>query len=114
MEHVGRARERRTITLEAGWTYRVFMADDKVCSFDLTKPGQAWILPPPVNRGTPTDASRQDWMLVIDDGVELQRGRRLSVHVFEDSGTSWTWIGSTPNRVTRASKSELPVFVPWR
>lgn len=82
------------------------MADGTVCSFDMTKPRQAWILPPPAGRGVPTDANRQDWMLVIDEPVRLQRGRQVSVQVFEDSGSTWTWVGSTPNRVVRASETE--------
>jgi len=102
------------IELEAGWTYRVYMADGTVCSFDMTKPRQAWILPPPAGRGVPTDANRQDWMLVIDEPVRLQRGRQVSVQVFEDSGSTWTWVGSTPNRVVRASETELPISTPWQ
>lgn len=112
--YVGRALEPRAITLEQGWTYRVYMADGKACSFDMTNPRQTWILPPPADRGVPRDARRQDWMLVLDETVELRRGSQLSVQVFEDSGSVWTWMGSTPNRVVRVGEGGLPISMPWR
>lgn len=114
IENTGGESGTRRIRLEAGWTYRIHMADGRVCSFDLTSPRQTWILLPRTARGLPTDASRQDWMLVIDETVELQRGRPVTVQIFEDSGSSWTWVGSTPNRVLRASETDLPVSISWR
>ena len=104
----------RTTALEPGWTYRVEMADGTVCSFDLTTPRQVWALPPRAREGVPVEAARQDWMLVIDEAVELQRGQAVTARVLEESGSTWTWTGAPPNRVVRTSTSEPSVTVAWR
>lgn len=102
----------QAVELRSGYTYTVSLPGDRQCVFDLSRPREIWVRPPPPpvpSRWT----SRNDWMLVLDPVVVLRRGRSTSVRVFEEAGSTWTYTSGPPRRITYASREELPVFIEW-
>lgn len=101
------------LTMEYGFTYRLQLTDGQTCTFDLSQPRQIWVCPPPplIERLRTT---RNDWMLVIDDTVTLRRGHPTTVRVFEEAGSTWTYVSAPPLRIVCISKTSLPTTWDWR
>lgn len=101
-----------SVQLVSGFTYRVTLLGGGECSFDLSRPREIWVCPPPA-ASPAMCTSRNDWMLVLDPIVVLRRGRSTAVQVFEEAGSTWTYTSAPARRIVYASESTPPVAVDW-
>lgn len=97
-----------SLQLEVGRNYRVTLLGGGQCHFDLSRPREIWVRPPP---SPSLWTTRNDWMLVLDPIVVLRRGQPTAVRVFEEAGSTWTYVSAPPKRITFASKPEFPITV---